>query len=251
MSFPGTVYGNLNDRLNTTSNQVSPLGTRMILPDGRVFRYAKAGGVALGIGQLMQEAVVTSGHTKDLLVAVKAAIGATSVTVTNATTPITANMYAEGYLFVNNEDGEGQICTIKSHPAESTGTGSCVITLEDEDALTVALTTSSRVGLRKNLYKDVVVSAQAAVTAPPVGVTPCAVADEDYFWLQTWGPAGVLTNGVVVLGKTVYPSVTTNGAVDPYLTNATAAAGLEPVVGWVMSVAASTEYSLIYLTLAP
>ena len=179
MSFPTVIYGSIKDRLNTTVAQVSPLGTRLILPDGRVFRYAKAGGTNLSIGQVMQEAVVTTGHTKDLAVAAAAPIGSSSVIVTNSTTAITANMYAEGYLFVNDEAGEGQLCTIKSHPAEATGSGNCVITIADEDALTIALSTISQVGLRKNLYKDVVV-APITVTGPPLGVTPCAVTANYY-----------------------------------------------------------------------
>lgn len=250
MSFPNVIYGALGDRLVTTSTQKNPLGTKMILPDGRVFRYTKAGGVALNIGTLAQEAVVTTGHTKDLAVAAVAAIGAVVVTITNSTTAITANMYAEGYLFTNDAAGEGQICTIKSHPAESTGSGTCVITLEDEDPLTVALTTLSEVGLRKNLYKDVVVC-PTTLTGVVVGVVPCAVALNYYFWLQTWGPACVLTNGTLIRGLTCVASGTTGGAVDVTPLNSVDTSSQEQAVGTVMSVAASTEYSLVNLTIAP
>jgi hypothetical protein len=250
MSFPNVIYGPLNARLQTAATQQNPLGTKMILPDGRVFRYAKAGGVALNIGTLAQEAVVTTGHTKDLAVAAAAAIGATAVTITNSTTAITANMYAEGYLFTNDAAGEGQICTIKSHCAEATGSGSCVITLEDEDALTVALTTLSEVGLRKNLYKDLVVC-PTTLTGIVAGVVPCAVALNYYFWVQTWGPAAILTNGTVIRGLTCVASGTTGGAVDVTPLNSVGTSGQEFPVGTVMSVAGSTEYSLVNLTIAP
>jgi len=248
MAFPLTIQGPYQGWLTPTSTQKCPLGAYMVFPDGRVFRYAQAGAVNLAIGRLMQQAVVTSGHTKDLAVPAAVAVGATAVTITNKTTAITANMYEEGYLFVNDVDGEGQNCKIKSHPAESTGTGSCVITLIDEDALIVALTTSSQVGLRKNPFDDVVVN-PTTITGIPVGVTPVAMTALRYGWLQIAGPAAVLTNGTVVLGKQVSPSGTVAGAVDVRPLNSGDTDGQEPPVGYVMSVAADTEFSLVYLTL--
>lgn len=246
-----TIYGPVNDRLAESSVQKRPLGTRMELPDGRVFRYAQAGAVALTPGKLMATAVVTTGHDRNLAVAANAAIGATSVTITNASTAITEDMYAEGYLFETAAAaGYGQICTIRSHPAESTTSGSCVIRLEDEDALTVAFTSAaSKIGLRKNIYKDVIVN-PTTITGIPVGVTPIAVTEEYYFWLQTWGPAAVLTNGTLVIGKNTQPGESTDGSVDVMSTNATAADGLEPGVGPCINKANTGEYSLIYLILA-
>ena len=250
MAFPTTVYGSLKDAKVEHSTQRSPLGTRMVLPDGRVYRYAKNAALAQSLGRLCQEAVVVSGHGSDLAVASAAAIGATAVTLTNATTAITANEYAEGYLFVNDVDGEGQLCSIKSHPAESTGNGSIVMTLEPDDALTIALTTNSQCGLRYNAFKNVVVN-PTTPTGIPVGVTPIAVTADYYFWLQTWGPAAVLTNGTLIRGLAVSPGATTPGSVDVYPLNSVDGSGQTPVVGWVMTVAATTEFSLVYLTIAP
>ena len=249
MSFPTEIDGHVREWLVESSTQRNlPLGTRMKLPDGRIFRYAKNAAVALSRGRLCQESVVVSGHGVDLAVAAAAAIGATTVTLTNATTAITLNEYAGGYLWVNDVDGEGQIAKIKSHPAESTGSGSVVITLEDEDALLVALTTSSQVGLRYNPYKNVVV-APIATTGIPVGVTPLAVTASYYFWLQTRGPAAVLGNGTLIRGLTVIRSVTTAGAVDVHPLNSVDASGQEPVIGMVESVGVTTDFSLVFLTL--
>ncbi len=245
-----TIEGPVNDRLAESAAQKRPLGTRLELPDGRVFRYTKAGGVALDIGKLMAAAVVTTGHIKDLAVAATAAIGDTSLTITNATTAITEDQYAEGYVFFNTAAGQGQICTIRSHPAETTTSGSCVLRLEDEDALTVALTTSSKCGLRKNIYKDVIVSPNP-ITGIPVGVTPIAVTEDYYFWLQTWGPAAVLTNGVLVLGQKVATGETTPGSVDVVPVNSNSSDGPEADVGLVINLGATTEYSLVFLTIAP
>lgn len=248
MSFPVTIQGRNGDQFANRATSSIPLGTRMMLPDGREFVHAKAGAVALDPGKLMQEPVVTSGHTKDLAVAVAAAVGDTTVTITNATTAITANMYAQGYLFVNDVTGEGHCYKIKSHPAESTGSGSCVITLEDEDALQVALTISSQVGLRKHECDSVIV-APTTFTGIVVGATVCDVTIGYYCWLQTDGSAAILTNGTAVLGKAVSRSGTTPGAVDVRPVNSNDNDGQEQTIGTVRSVGGSTEYSLIRLAI--
>lgn len=241
MSFPTTIYGHLADRLTQTTDQKHPLGTRMVLPDGRVFRYARAGAVTLAIGKLMQESVVLTDHGVDMT-ATAADIGDKKVTAYLLTTAIDPNEYKEGYLFIDSGAGAGQVCTIKSHPA-GTASADCEFTLEDEDALTVALTTASDIGLRLNPYDGVLVM-PTSLTGIPVGVTPIAVTTPNYFWLQTWGPAAVLTAGDVLVGNNVVP-LTTVGAVGPSTSH------LLPVVGTVMSVASSTEYSLVFLTIAP
>ena len=151
---------------------------------------------------------------------------------------------------INDGDGEGHAYKIKSPPAESTGSGSIVITLEDDDTIRVALTTSSQAGLRVNLYEDLVVNPTSA-TGVPVGVTPVAVDADAYFWLQTWGPAAVLTNGTIIVGKNVTPGASTAGSVDVSPLNSVDASGQEPIVGVVSRVNATTEYSLVNLTIAP
>lgn len=247
MSFPNTLYGPV--RLAATPTQTHPLGSRLVFPDGRIFRYAKAGAVALDVAKVCQESVVVTGHDTGLVVAA-AAIGATTVTVTNATTAITKDMYKGGYLFVNSaaNPGAGQVCKIESHPAESTGSGTVVITLAQEDALRVALTAASTVGLRKNQFDSVLV-APTAVTGIPVGVSPHAVIASYYFWAQTRGTCAVLTNGTVIRGLTVTPSATTPGAVDVYPLNSVDGGGQAPVIGIVQTVGATTDYSLVFLTI--
>lgn len=243
MSFSNTIYGPSSDRLVQSSTQKHPLGTRMVLPDGRVFRYAQAGGVTLDAGKLMQESVVISGHEKDMVTAA-AAVGDTAITITPITNDISANQYKEGYLYVNDADGEGQMFTVKSHPA-ILKTVAGVITIEDEDAVVVALTTSTQCGIRTNPYDGVLV-APTSETGIPVGVTPIAVTTPNYFWLQTWGIASVWTQGALTTGFGVENSDSSPGAV------CVAATGTQKtIVGTCSSYTAGTEYSLIFLTIAP
>ena len=248
MAFTETIVLHPGAEKNERSTQGStPLGARAVIGD-RVFRWTRNGSVALTVNRLCQESVVVTGHGGDLAIATAAAINARSVTLTNSTTAITANQYAGGYLWIDNE---GHCYKIKSHPAESTGTGSVVITLEDDDYLRAALTTAtSNAGLRRNPYDSVVVN-PTTPTGAPVGVTPIAVTASYYFWLQTWGPAAVLTNGTLIVGYMASPGATTAGSVDVYPLNSVDGSGQQPIVGVASRVRPTTEFSLIDLRIAP
>ena len=248
MSFTETIVLRPGaEKLSRSTQGGTPLGARAVLGE-RVFRWAHNASLALSVNRLIQESVVVSGHGDGLAVATTAAIGARAVTLTNSTTAITANQYAGGYLWVDNE---GRAYKIKSHPAESTGSGSIVITLEDDDTLIVALTAgTSTCGLRVNQYEDVIVN-PTTPTGVPVGVCLGAITADYYFWLQTWGPCPVLTNGTLLVGLTVTPGATTAGSVDVCPLNSVDASGQQPMVGVVSRFGATTEYSLIDLRIAP
>ncbi len=244
MGFDLKIQGNWGQQFQTSSTKKLPFGTVMELPDGREFVYARAGAVALDVGKVMQQAVVISGHTKDLVPAATV-IGANTVTLTNSTTAITADMYAEGTLFVNAGAGLGYSYHIKSHPAEATGSATCLFTLEEDDALQVALVAAtSKCGLRKHTCDGVLV-APTTFTGVVVGVTVCAVTENYYCWLLKKGATAALTNGTVIVGKAVNRSETTAGAVDVYPLNSSATSGQQPMIGFVESVGATAEYSLV------
>lgn len=239
--------GNL-DLFAESATQKLPLGSKVVQGD-RVFRYAKCGGTGIGIGKLVTGAASGADHIIDLAVAAAAAVGDLSITITNgATTAITANMFAGGYVFMNDcgaGTGEGQILRIKSHPAAGT-TASCVLTLYDP--VKVACTTAAQCGIKKNPYDAVVISATTPV-AVPLGVTTIALTANYYGFVQTGGPVAVLTNGTVIVGKKCVVGLSVAGSVDVAPLNSVDASGQEPTVGIVMSVAAGTEYSLVYLLL--
>lgn len=247
MAFPNIQFGDYGDELRTSSiNDFGvQFGQLMMLPGGELYRFAKAGSLALSPGKLAQQAVVQTGHTKDLAVYAAAAAEDSSVRVTSATTIITKDMYTDGYLFVNDAAGEGQQRKIKSHSVGTATNSVITFTLHPNQPLKVALTTSSEVGLRKSPWDGLLVcpTTQTGVVA---GLTVVDVTAAYYCWVQLAGPVCVLTNGTVVVGKGVIPSTTTPGAVDVAATNTD-----YNVLGYVMSVAASTEYSLVMLNILP
>lgn len=222
---------------SSSATQMTELGARAVSPDGRVFRYVKAGGTALVPGKLQQASAIVANH-QNIAVAAAAAIGATSVTVTLGATAATANQYSGGVLIVNDATGEGHTYKIKSHPAAE-ASASLVVTLED--AIVVALTTSSEISLIANLYSGVIVN-PTTPTASPVGVAIYPVAASEFGWIQTKGIVSCLNDGGTAVGLAVAPSQATAGAVK------TGATTLDSV-GRAYQAATSTEYNAIFIAL--
>jgi len=152
-------------------------------------------------------------------------------------------MLDDGYLFVIDEAGEGQTFKLKSHTTEAKS-ANFVVTLYDNDSVRTALTTSSQVGFQKALGSDVEVWDADDITGPPLGVPACDVASGAYFWNQVKGPAAVLATGTVVLGKNVMTANADGTAV--VMADDSSA---EFLIGGVLAVAASGEYSFVDLNI--
>lgn len=196
------------DGFTSSSDQKHPLGARAVTKDGRVFRYCQAGAADTVAGSVYQSAAPIANHLANTPPAV--AVGATSFSYTPGATAGAANLYAEGYLQVDTTPGNGYTYQVSGHAAISASTA---FTLVLVDPIQVALTTSSRVGLVHNPYKNVIVNPTTA-TAAVAGVAPYVITTAQYGWLQTWGPASVLINGTPGVGIAVVISATTAGAVD-------------------------------------
>ena len=218
--------------MSSSSTPFHDLGEKMFTDDGRAFRYAKAGGVALVPGTLLQAAAE---DTSDQNLAVAAAaIGATSIATTTTVT-VTANQYQ--YVMVTVTPGQGYMYKIKSHPAAT----AAALTITLEDALQVALTTSSRIDLVASPYNGVVINPSTATSAP-VGVAVYPIAIGEYGWIQTSGPTCLLADGTVTVGTTLVASNATAGAVEAFT-------GVQAVVGEAMTGIATTEYGAVNLML--
>jgi predicted RecA/RadA family phage recombinase len=182
--------------------QLYPLGTRYVDPvDGRVFRYAQAGtaGWKPGKGAFFKGAIVIGEN-----VHVAAAIGDTEVVIEQAS--ITANAWAGGYIVMGHgSEATTQNRRIVSNTASADSTNHVTVTLDSP--LTAALTTSSYCEIIINPYHDL-----QTTTGEYNGVAgvPAAVAtDDQYGWVQTWGPCwicpgGAGTPGSTAMERTVY-----------------------------------------------
>ena len=112
------------------------------------------------------------------------------------------------------------------------------------DPVTTTLATGdSKLTLVPSKYFDVILAPHAE-TGVVVGVTAMDMADDNYGWIQTKGPAAVLTLGTIVLGHGVSRATgTTNGACQAV------GADTDATIGTVQFVEATTEYSLVELNI--
>lgn len=225
--------------LEESESAQAVVGSYIETADGRGFRYTKVGATATVAGKVYQSKALdaTNDQPSGGHAVAAAAIGDTSVTTT-ATLTVTANEFQGGYLAVVVTPGAGYTYRIKSHPAAS----AAVVTIELDDPIQVALTTSSRVIWVANPYNGVVIE-PGTPTGRIVGVAPTIITAAYYGWLQTKGVASVLFTGTGVAGKVVGSlSGGTAGSMAP-------AIAATNIGGEHMATGITGEYSLIYLTI--
>ena len=237
-----------------SSTQLYPLGSELVYGD-RKFRYAFMNG-AVTAGHLLQQAPLIAHHSQCVITnadddgsTFSHAAGSTRISIETAgDTDLTENQYAEGYLLVNDEAGEGQLLRIKSHPAHNHGDDpTCIITTYD--ALKTAIVkNSSQVCLTVNPYLDVIV-APTAETGAVVGATVVDMTDDYYGWIVTHGPAAVLVSSAdIVLGHNVMRSVADAGGVQVMSNDS--AGNVQQLVGTTMAGSVvDTEYAMIMLNI--
>ena len=190
MAFPTTVQLKQGMEKVETSSQKHKLGTRGVTSDGRVFYYAENSGTAIDHGGYLVDGIAAvAAHDMDLAATATSA-GATSFTSGTSLT-VTKDQYKDGYVYFNDGPGQGETYKVKSNTAVSSATG-LSITIDDEDGVATALTTSSLFGLMYNPYKDIkIIDGDGTMTTGVLGVT-CMPVTADYFcWIQTSGPASV------------------------------------------------------------
>ena len=271
MSFPGSILLTQELIMTQTSTPRHPLGTRGYTKDGKAYRYARAGTVALSVALLMQQSVADASLDADQELCTSTLYAQSEFQSTDAvaiyvkpaaTEVVVADFYKEGYLIFNDELGEGQMIEIGGHLALD-GTISQIwkINFADDAMLHTTLSTATEVGLYENKYDRIIVRPDTARTGIALGITPRAITASYYFWLQTWGPAMC----VVVLATTAGDVLTddsltgtgTAGAIHKIATSTSAlAAGaghpdLGKVIGNALGPVATTEYALFDLLLAP
>lgn len=188
--------------------QIPELGVRSVTGDGREFRFQTAGVSNLVAGTLQQSPAIIANHQN--LVSTTAAIGATSITVTLAGTAATANQYSGGYLIINAGTGKGQTLRIASNPAQTTTTGTLVLTLEDPFVI-ATLASDTKSSLYPNLYSGSVINPTTA-TGSPIGVPLFNITATYYGWIQVKGIASVLNDANTAVGLGLAPSTNTAGA---------------------------------------
>jgi len=236
LSTPVHLVG--HDILVASTVQQHNLGAYAETPDGRGFRYGKVGAVATLPGRVYQSPALdatnqtlSGGHS-----VAAAAIGATTVTLTNSIT-LAANLVAGGYMSVVVAPGIGYTYRIASNTGVSAAAG-MVITLEDP--LVVALTTSSKIIICKHPYDGIVID-PGTPTGVIVGIPTAIYPIGSFCWVQVSGPCAALFTGTGAASKAV-GSLTggTSGSLAP-------AIAATNIAGYHMATGITAEYSMVYL----
>jgi hypothetical protein len=180
------------------------LGTKWVYGDGRIFRYAKNGGVALGKAKMTQTQVV---ETKLLEVAQTAhaqAAGVRDITVLVTTgSALAENALAGGTLWANKINQLGDSYRIVASKLQSTDT---LLDLKLETPIRTALLATTELSIAPNKYYGVVVF-PTTTTGSPTGVPLIDVSIGYYFWSQTGGDAPLYVDSgeTAVIGNLVGP----------------------------------------------
>ena len=194
------------------------LGSRLILPDGRVYRLCLNDGTAEVAGNLYQSVAPVGDHTNVTADAARS-IGAVIVSATLGATSAAADIYAEGAVHTNDAAGEGYFYRIRrantAGAAHALAAASAILTvnLQASETVQVALTTASEVTFSRNRFHAALIH-QSPPTAQLAGVSPGVAAADRFYWSQVGGEAAVLAEGTLLAGLPVQAGITVNGAVE-------------------------------------
>jgi hypothetical protein len=222
-------------------------------PLGRVYRYAYAG-AAITPGKLLGAAALSGAGTTlqtAASVSVAAVIGDKKIFLTIVTTAQAADLFADGIAVVNDVSltpDEFYTFAVKGNSAlATTGTTGYI---ELYEPIPVALTTSDKVDLTVNPWKSVVEMPVTTHTGSPIGVAGINVTSGYYFWAQTWGPCGIMSNaGPLTIGAAVQSSVDIAGGVASMI--AGAGSLVQPQIGLCLNVSTDVYGATVFLQIAP
>lgn len=210
MTKPMKRAGFAQGIMEISSTKKEEIGTLRITQDGRKFRYARAGASALGAGKM---GVAAQPNAQQINVNVLAAsIGDKQVTLTGLTyaAAIAENALAGGKLHINDGTGEGHQYLIESNTAFGSSNTTIVVTLQDGIKVAIVASGTTEASVFPSPWYGITESNTEENL--PVGVAPCAITANYYYWAQTGGEAIALVNGTPAVGTMLTLGATPAGA---------------------------------------
>ncbi len=227
-----------------------PLGAQAESRDGRLWRYCKAG-AAITKAKVIQS-VAGTGNWQDEVQTNNPDLPSLTDKLLTVTLTSTAakDQFANGWLSVEEGTGEDELYLIRGNKAGVANASSgwdVVIEIADQGGLRLAFVAASTLTVTLNKYEDVI-TAPANPTGVLVGVSLATVADNEYFWAQSKGPAPVTADDTdtIIVGDMVDVSA---DATIPGAVGIADAATDDHVVGLCMRAAATSETCVIDLTI--
>jgi hypothetical protein len=256
---PTSATGYFDPSLSTCAGQ------KFDTSDGREFVLIQNGAVALSAAKVVQSPAEVTAFQK-LAMTVPTTYPATAglyqIYVTNGSTVLNVNQFAQGYAIVAAGTGIGQMLKIASHQAAANA-AAFVVTLEDP--IQTTLDATSKISLLANPYigSVVAVASGSTQTGSPIGITISPIAAStaasynattgalttngvaQYGLIQTHGPCvGTLTTGGASLttGSGLGISTTAGSLIVQTLTTA-------PLIAYNMQTQTDAQCGMVYLNL--
>lgn len=216
---------------------------------GKAYRYALIGASALVMGNLLQEAVRDTTY-ENMVLGTAAVAGDPSLQITNGTATITSANFAGGQIHSYTAGGVavGDEYTITAITGTLTTGGALNVFLDNP--VRTAATTSSTWVMKRSQWSGVIQFPATTPTGIAAGVaivanTASTASVLQYGWVQTHGPAAVLSDGsTFAVGSAVGTPSGTAGCITVY-----AAATTKQVVGIAREAAASGKAIAVHLTI--
>lgn len=237
----GPRYLTETDLQTLTTTKQTQFGAVGVTGDGRQFRYVSFGGTSTVAPGLLVQAPVSAANSQGLAITAVGTGGQTSanlllnstqIIITNSSTAVTQDEFAEGYLEVLQTSGSnnGPISyKIKGNSAAAATTGYITVYLQEplRNASTLIAGTDT-VNLWASPFAAVVATTTVNV---PIGVTVTQAVNSssvtNYGWVQSKGPTTAFFDASsAVIGNTIGPSTTTAGYVGLAVTTT------KPPIGW-------------------
>jgi hypothetical protein len=191
-----------------SSTQQYALGTKLVYNDGRVFRYARNGAVALSKAYMTSGAALSTYALEELQSTYGTGIDEGEyefdIDVTTGGTWV-EDEYAGGFLVVNKATGMGDIYKIVANKID--GSDDTLMVIQLETPIRTNLAADSELTFVKSPWRDVIVMPTTA-EGTPTGVPLIDVTINYYCWLQTGGYAPLIVDTSETLvkgGQAGYP----------------------------------------------
>jgi len=173
------------------------LGDRVVLPDGREFRYAKSSGICAS-GQSVD--FDQTGAIPYTAVGAAAALGVSTVTMSASThSAIAADALRGGYIVIWTGADHDQFRGVIGNTASAEN---AAITIYMDGGLSTAVTTSHYGEVYENPYASVKEASDASLGKGGVPAIYIGAANT-YFWVQTRGPRFVAPQSTMTANEGV------------------------------------------------
>lgn len=242
--MPGIIHGSehVSFKVRTETQGVgsTDIGSKMVVEDGRTYRWSKVGVGPTVVSHLWQAELINIAVQGDQAIdTLTASNNVFTLTGIGSTTDdFAADVLKDGYVFIDSVANLNPAWRIRSNTAIANGdtTGTITIGTKIVDDIAVGETVS----YCKNPWRDII-QQPGGPTAIIAGVTVSVIADEGFGWVQTGGPARILIIGTVLEADPI-AAAGTAGGVMPIASQETEAA-----IGYVMADDVTTEYGIFCL----